>query len=135
MDHPFKLLVIEREYSTPDIPSWKRKMQLTKPEAKSLVASYAKGILRLKVAVDTIMSMGLDFTLVRELVKISKNYYGIITMLEDATVSLNLNNHWSWVNTKEEDEEYLTTLFVPDCFTAELIKRVAIMVEMTIGLD
>jgi len=127
VDKPFKLLVIEREYSTPDIPTiWTRKVSLTTTEVKTLIDQYRKISLKLKVMRETLIAMGAEFTPFRQLLKISKNHYGVLTIMADGTESLHLTNHWSWVREDQDNDEFVISLFIPAVFLDEVMNRIVI---------
>jgi len=75
---------------------------------------------------ETLLALGADFTPFREMVKISKNHYGILTIMCNGTQSIHLNNHWSWSREGKDEDEYITSLFIPAIFTEEVIKRIII---------
>jgi len=130
VDTPFKLLVIEREYSIPEIPNpWRHKVSLTTTEAKALIKDYSYVMRKMTVTRETILQMGVEFAPIREMVKISKNHYAIVTMMGDGQHSIHFNNHWSWSRDESEEDEYIRTLFIPMIFTEEVMKQVRIKVE------
>lgn len=72
----------------------------------------------------TLIQMGADFTPFRQLLKISKNHYGVITIMCDGTQSVHLTNHWSWMREEKSDDEFVTSLFIPAVFVDEVINRI-----------
>lgn len=69
--------------------------------------------------------MGVEFTPIRETIRISKNHYAVLTMLSEGPPSINLVSHWSWNKEKvKETEEYITGLFIPAVFTETTMTKV-----------
>jgi len=122
--------VLEREYSTPDIPTpWKRKISLTVTEAKKLINGVKEMINSMIDRKDSIIQLGVEFIPLREILNLSKNHYVVLTLLGDESVSLMFTNHWSWIrDTKEGKDEYATSLFIPATFVDEVMDEIIIRV-------
>jgi len=118
--------VIEREYSIPDIPNpWTHKVQLTTTEVGAFIALYATTLNGMTIDRMSLLRMGVEFTPIRETIRISKNHYAVLTMLSEGPPSINLVSHWSWNKEKvKETEEYITGLFIPAVFTETTMTKV-----------
>lgn len=127
VEKPFKLLVLERKYSTPQIPkSWTRKISLTVAEVKTLIKNYSAMEQNLIEKRDKIIEIGVEFLPIREILTLSKNHYIVLTMLGDESKSLMITNHWSWVRDNNQKDEYATSLFVPALFSDSLMDQIAL---------
>ena len=123
---PFKLLTIERQYSIPEIPNpWTHKVQLTTSEAESFIKLYQTTVERMIIDRQNLLRVGVEFTPIREMIRLSKNYYVILALPVDGAPSINIINHWSWNREKRKQcDEYVSGLFIPSIFAEETMKRV-----------
>jgi len=72
-----------------------------------------------------LLRVGVEFTPIREMIRLSKNYYVILALLVDGAPSINIINHWSWNTEKRKQcDEYVSGLFIPSIFAEETMKRV-----------
>ncbi len=72
----------------------------------------------------TAFQLGCSLPPQRRLITLSKDYYVTMTMIGNGNISLNIVNHWSWVredSESDEDEDYITSLFIPGRF-GQLVK-------------
>ena len=123
------MLTVEREYSTPDIPKpWKRKISFPTKEAKSFVKGFGEVAAEMTEKRKVALTLGVEFTPFREIVKVGKNFHVVLTMLVDGQISMQMTNHWSWKR-DNLDDEYVTSLFIPSIYTEVLMKRMAEMVK------
>jgi len=123
---PFKLLTIEREYSIPEIPNpWSHKVQLTTTEVGAFIQLYGNTVERMNIDRQNLLRIGVEFTPIREMIRLSKNYYVILALPAQGAPSINIINHWSWNREKKKDvDEYVNGLFIPSIFAEETMKRV-----------